>query len=199
MSLDHATMKTYRLMIAIGAAAGIAWLVTAAGLSAHRPETGCGDGTWPHSNGHVVLASKVVVQPWYGRHHVYAIFKIPDRYSDAAYSATLSVRGVEVASALSLTSLDVHGEIIVTEPGYHLKHGHLQTRSAMWSFLTGHFRNLRAPCNWALVFNPIAGGHGRGQNKQPAGGARTTEDEPQRSVSSDCISVPFDTTAAERR
>jgi hypothetical protein len=121
-------------------------------LADRPPTTNCSDGSWLNSNKHVILASKVVVHPWYGPHHVYGYFVIPAHYSDTGYSATVTVRGVKDPAALSEGSVNFHGDIVPTELGHYVKHAHVRTRVALWFLMTGHFGDLRATCNWALVF-----------------------------------------------
>jgi len=149
---ERVAALAYRLRRRTSLALGIAVVAMTVWLVGQQPSTNCNDGTWPNADGHVILASKVVVHPWYGPHHVYGIFVIPSQYDDQRYSVTVSVRGVNEQAALGERSENVHGNIITTEPGHYVEHAHLRTRVALRSFVTGRFGDLRAPCNWALVF-----------------------------------------------
>jgi hypothetical protein len=133
----------------------IAW------LASRPPSTRCGI---PDASGHVILASKVVLRPWLGPHHVYGIFLVPHQYRDAGYSATLTVLGMTDEASLrqplvplSGGSVKVHGEAITIEPGQYVVHEHIRTRVALRLLATGHFGDLRATCNWALALTSRSG------------------------------------------
>jgi len=127
---------------------------------AHRPPTtSCDDRSWVNSSDTVVYSSQVVIKPWYGRHNVYGIFVIPPEYRDKAYSGSMIVRGVEEHEDLSARPTKEHGVIIAGVPDRYVRHAHLRSRIAWWFLLTGHFGDLRATCNWALVLTdkkPVA-------------------------------------------
>jgi hypothetical protein len=141
----------------IGLAFGIAMIAMIAWLASRRPATNCGGGTFPDSHGPVILASRVVLRPWYGPHHIYGIFLIPNQYRDTRFSPTVTVVGVtersslSEVSALGESSVNVHGDNIKVEPGHYLAHAHIRTRVALWLLVTGHFGDLRATCNWTLM------------------------------------------------
>ncbi len=121
-------------------------------LEDRPPTTNCNDQSWLSSSDNVVFASKVVFEPWYGRHNVYGVFVIPAQYRDTEYSSTVIVRGVKEHATLSPRPTKEHGIIIPNVPDRFVKHAHIHTRVALWFLLTGHFGDLRATCNWALVF-----------------------------------------------
>jgi hypothetical protein len=155
-----------RQRASIGLALAIAMIAMTTWLANRPPTVNCGGGgTSPDSNGHVILASKVVVRPWYGPHQVYGIFLIPDQYRAMRYAATVTVRGVRERAALSeggvvrlsQSLVKVHGDTIMIEPGQYLMHAHIRTRTALWLLVTGHFGDLRATCNWAVVLTSKGG------------------------------------------
>src|SRR6202022_4774061 len=93
-------------------------------VASRAPTTNCDDTFLPDSTGHVILASKVVLFPWFGPHHVYGIFFIPDQCRDRRYSATVTIRGVREPASLgqppvplSDGSVKLHGETITIQPG----------------------------------------------------------------------------------
>jgi hypothetical protein len=142
----------------IGLALAMTMIAMTTWLASRPPAANCSDGTLPGPNRHVILASKVVVHPWYGPHHAYGIFLIPDQYRDKRYSATVTVLGVREPTALPESSVlpggrsvNVHGDDIMIEPGQHVVHAHIRTRLAVWYLVTGQFGDLRATCNWAVA------------------------------------------------
>lgn len=141
----------FRWIAWIGLILGIAMVPTLAWLADRPPTTNCNDRSWLNSSDDVIFASKVVDTPWYGRHNVYGVFVIPTQYRDTGYSATVIVRGVKEHTVLSPRPTIEHGVIIANVPDRYVKHAHIHTRVALWFLLTGHFGDLRATCNWALV------------------------------------------------
>jgi hypothetical protein len=114
-----------------------------------RAHHGDCDG-WPDARGAVVFASDIIVRPWLGRHHVYGVFRVPQRFNQPAYSITFRVRGVSADAALS--------ESLSWEPdhkanGYYLVRAPIMTRAALGLVMRGHLHELLDTCNWALVFN----------------------------------------------
>jgi hypothetical protein len=142
----------FRWMAWIGLILGIAMVPTIVWLEDRPPTTNCNDRSWLNSSDNVIFASKVVFEPWYGRHNVYGVFVIPSQYRDTEDSATVMVRGVKEYADLSPRPTKEHGIIIPNVPDRFVKHAHIHTRVALWFLLTGHFGDLRATCNWALVF-----------------------------------------------
>ena len=146
----HKTIKPIGIVsagVALVFAGTIAWLLN------KPPNTTCGAEALADSNMHTIRPTKVVVEPWNGRHQVYGIFMVPNRYKDERmYSATVSVQGFDGRLILGRSPENVYKEDVVAEPGYHLKRGYVPTRVALWFLFTGQSGDLRAPCNWALVF-----------------------------------------------
>lgn len=147
-------------LIAVSALVAVAgWLVN------RGPTTPCADG-WPPSDGHAVLASKVVALPWFGRHNVYGVFVIPPELADSRYSAAIRVRGVENQGAVGEGPIVAHEDDVAVEPGEHLLQARLMTRTALQFLVTGRFGDLRNPCNWALILTE------RPRRDEPAGNPR---------------------------
>ena len=131
---------------ALGAAlllAVMVWLIN------KPPMTPCPAEPKTDSNAHGILAKKVVVQPWKGRHNVYGIFLVPIRYfDDRIYSTRLSVQAVNGG----ITSPEPeYKDTVATEQGYYLKQIYVSTRVALWFLVRGRFGDLRMPCNWTLT------------------------------------------------
>jgi hypothetical protein len=100
-----------------------------------------------------IHATKVVVEPWLGQHHVFGIFMVPLLYrSGRIYSGRISVQSFTEEFIPDWHQIQ-WVEDLVAEPGYYLVQGYLPTRVALWFILTGQFGELRSPCNWILEFH----------------------------------------------
>src|SRR2546426_6045838 len=73
----HKTIKTIGTVsagVALVLAGTVAWLL-------NKPATGdCGGEAPTNHKGHEIRATKGVVQPWLGEHHVYGLFIVPHPY-----------------------------------------------------------------------------------------------------------------------
>ncbi len=96
-----------------------------------------------------IAPSKIVVQPWKGRHHVYAEFQVPagkfvsDRAKVTLDSVGEFCGGVSEASVLEADPL-----------GQTTAIARIRTRTALWLMLNGKLDDLKVAKNWQL---PIAG------------------------------------------
>lgn len=125
--------------------AGSAWWANRA------PTLECGPPAVPVPNRYRIAPARVVVRPWLGPHHVYAIFVVPDRFNSRKYSATLTVETFEKLVRRRLPEKSYVDDTLA-QPGHYLRRVFVPTRVALWFFLTGRFGNLRTPCHWELVF-----------------------------------------------
>ncbi len=97
-------------------------------------------------------AVDVVVQPWKGRHHVYGVFVIPDRFKyHRLYAVRLRIEGINAEFSAGSPENE-ESDSPVPLHGYFLRRAYLPTRTALWLVITGQFRNLLVPCHWWLVF-----------------------------------------------
>lgn len=126
-------------------------LVALVVLAALPPLTACSSETQPPAGQYWFQATKTVVQPWRGPHHVYGIFTIPEQYKfDHLYTAKLTIQGVPTAfQAGSPEDEDINSGR--AEPGYYIKRVYLSTRTSLWFLLTGRFGDLRTSCHWWLI------------------------------------------------
>lgn len=115
------------------------------------PVTDCNSGPPTSTNNRIFQAHQVVVQPWQGPHHVYGIFSLPAEYRhDRLYTARLVILGVaEDLPEIGPESGPMDGSN--AEVGHYLMRVHFQTRTALWTLLTGRYRNLKSACHWWLV------------------------------------------------
>ena len=116
------------------------------------PNNNC--GTDRSTDPRKIHATKVVVQPWLGRHHVFGIFVVPLHYrSGRRYAGTISVKSFNDEFVPDWQPETPRIEDVIVEPGYYLVRGYVPTRIALWFLVTGQFDELRSPCNWTLEFS----------------------------------------------
>ncbi len=95
-------------------------------------------------------ATKVIVQPWRGRHHVYGIFMIPDEYKQAPFFV------VTVQGAGSYCSKQFgykkNFDGIFAEPGTYLVRKFIRTRTALRLIFQGLYFQINDQQDWTLTF-----------------------------------------------
>ena len=135
----------------IAASVVLSLLAVATVLAALPPLTPCFSEGPVAAGQYWFRATKTVVEPWRGPHHVYGIFTIPVQYKfDHLYTARLTIQGVPTQFlAGSPEDEDINGGR--AEPGYYIKRVYLSTRTALWFLLTTRFGDLRTSCHWWLV------------------------------------------------
>lgn len=93
---------------------------------------------------------KIVIEPWRGRHHVYAIFMIPNGYMrDRIITVNISEKQTYCGNLLFPSN--TYGGIYA-KPGYYLMKGYLQTRTALGLIFQGKANQLQQPSNWSLGY-----------------------------------------------
>ena len=97
-----------------------------------------------------VHATKVIVQPWLGRHHVYGIFMIPDEYEQAQFFV-LTVKGAGSYCSKQFGSQKNFNDIFA-EPGTYLLRKFIRTRTALRLILQGLYSQINDKQNWTLTF-----------------------------------------------
>jgi hypothetical protein len=121
------------------------------------PTTNCGAEAPDDSKIHTIRPTKVVVQPWKGRHHVYGIFMVPQSHKhERKYTSALYIQGFDGEFTPGRDPETEYAEEMVAESGHYLERVHVPTRVALWFLFTGKFSDLQVPCNWALVFTERA-------------------------------------------
>lgn len=97
-----------------------------------------------------VQASKVVVEPWRGEHHVYGIFMVPDEYKETPlFVFTVKGYGSKCSRPFGYSQ---NYDDIFAEPGTHLVRHYLRTRIALRLILKGLYFQLNDPQNWTLTY-----------------------------------------------
>lgn len=100
---------------------------------------------------------KIVVRPWLGQHHVYAVFMLPNSYVyDRFMKVNLPVNKTFCGTAVKFTQPI---DDINLQPGHYLVRGYLQTRTSLQYILLGRINDLKQRNNWQL---------GYGKPKQPS-------------------------------
>lgn len=100
----------------------------------------------PHdwSPQHTIAPSKIVVQPWKGRHHVYAEFQLPAGtfVSDLA-KVSMGDLGEFCGGVSEVTALE-------NSVGTTTAIARIRTRTALWLIVQGKISDLNQATNWQL-------------------------------------------------
>ena len=118
--------------------------------------TGCDQWSVASSKGakYYTHPEKVEVQPWHGRHHVYAIFMIPGGYlNDKIFTITIQGAGT-YCGVVDFGGARV-AEGVYAEPGNYLMKGLLNTRTALRLISQGKGDQLKQPVNWRLGYTKM--------------------------------------------
>jgi hypothetical protein len=94
-----------------------------------------------------IYPRSIVAKPWYGPHHVYGFFVVPERFDFERLTATLWVGNFRQPADLHKPPSTVGFESI---PGHYVKKVYLPTHVAIGFLISGHFGDLRLSCNWIL-------------------------------------------------
>jgi hypothetical protein len=97
-----------------------------------------------------VQATKVLVKPWRGEHHVYGIFMVPDKYKQAPFFV-LTVKGVG-SDCSKPFGYSQNVDDIFAQPGTHLVKDFIRTRTALRLILQGLYFQINNKHNWTLTF-----------------------------------------------
>lgn len=97
-----------------------------------------------------VEATKVIVQPWRGRHHVYGIFMIPDEYKQSPFFV-VTVQGAGSYCSKQYGHKKKFDDISA-EPGTYLVRKFIRTRIALRLILQGLYFQINDKQNWTLTF-----------------------------------------------
>ena len=127
-------------------------VVPRSGRFLKKPSTlsGCPDGVLAAFNYSTekIHASKIIVEPWEGRHNVYGVFVLPAGYQ-AKHFFAVRVDGSDPYCG-KVTMLDQPAYGVGTQPGDRIAIGHLRTRTALWLLTKGKQEELKQPSNWVL-------------------------------------------------
>jgi hypothetical protein len=97
-----------------------------------------------------VSATKVIVEPWLSKHHVYGIFKIPDKYKETPFFI-LTIPGNHQYCSRPF-GYDENYDDVFAEPGTHLIRYYIRSRTGIKLIFQGLYFQLNNPNNWILSF-----------------------------------------------
>jgi hypothetical protein len=100
---------------------------------------------------HYTHPHKIVIEPWRGEHHVYAIFMIPGGYiNDKLFTVTIEGAGT-FCGELDFAGTTV-ADGVYAKPGYYLMKALFRTRAAVWLIAQGKEDELKQPHHWRLGY-----------------------------------------------
>ncbi len=97
-----------------------------------------------------VQATKVVVEPWRGKHHVYGIFMVPNEYKQTPFFV-LTVKGFGNECSKPFGYRQNYDDIFAG-PGTHLVRDYMRTRTALRLIFQGLYGQLNDKQNWTLTY-----------------------------------------------
>lgn len=124
-------------------------------LSEKSPVLGC--QWWGFSDNtpkYYAYPEKLVVKPWHGQHHVFAIFMVPGGYlNDKQF--TVNVQGDNTYCGILAYGGTTEIDGVRAKPGYYLMKGLLNTRIALWVISQGKGDELKEATNWKVGYSKI--------------------------------------------
>ncbi len=121
-----------------------------------------------------VQATKVVVQPWRGRHHVYGIFMVPDEYKQSPF-VVVTVQGAGSYCSKQFGHKKNFDDIFA-EPGTYLMRKFIRTRTALRLILQGLYFQINDQQNWMLTFTQDIYSSQSSQNSSGSSSLREIEE-----------------------
>ncbi|WP_156426849.1 hypothetical protein [Leptolyngbya sp. NIES-2104] len=127
-------------------------LIAAKKLQARTPGVVSGCPEWAFTQtanpANVIHPEKIVVEPWQGRHNVFATFKVPEGY-EASEVVVVTVQGSHsycgIVMPHSPSGMTIDQRVF----------GWFRTRTALWLLTRGQLSQLEKPENWKLaIFKP---------------------------------------------
>ncbi|MBW4523710.1 MAG: hypothetical protein KME18_00735 [Phormidium tanganyikae FI6-MK23] len=117
-------------------------------LQSRRPSIASGCPDWvlsqTENSPETIHPEDLVIEPWYGRHNVFATFKIPDGYQPSPFFV-VSLKGSNPYCGQILSRSKTGSDQRVT--------GVFRTRTTLWLMLRGHLDQLKQPTNWKLTIS----------------------------------------------
>jgi hypothetical protein len=100
----------------------------------------------------IIHPRQVVVKPWKGRHHVYAVFVIPGGYR-ADQFVTIALKNGETYCGF-VVSADERASGQPLNSGEYAMLGLFRTRTTIELLTQGKKAQLETPANWTLAIQP---------------------------------------------
>lgn len=98
-----------------------------------------------------IPALKVVAEPFFNRHQVYGIFKLPREKNPPGQPVILTVTGAGKYCE-NTGDLGQNFEDIEVPREYYLSRHYIRTRTSLWLSFNGLLEQLRKPHNWTLTY-----------------------------------------------
>lgn len=122
-------------------------------ISERSPVLECQEWGFYRSKGqrYYTYPEKIVVQPWRGQHHVYAIFNVPNEYiNDKQFTLNIS----DNDTFCGILKYEGTGSIdnVSPKPGHYLMKGFINTRQALGIIIQGKGDELKQPSNWRMGY-----------------------------------------------
>jgi len=115
-------------------------------LQSRRPSiaSSCPDGilSQAQSSTDYIHPEKVVVEPWQGRHNVFATFKIPNGYQPSSVFV-VTLKGSHPYCGTVVPQSNSQGDRQAV--------GKFRTRTTLWLMSKGQMDELEQPSNWKLM------------------------------------------------
>ncbi|NUN65494.1 hypothetical protein HCU40_12215 [Pseudanabaena biceps] len=145
-----------RCLLFVGAIAALYFLWMAViSIFVEKVPAACIDHPEVSSDGkfYEINPSIVVIEPWRGQHHSYALFAVPQRYSDKfdGEGALVKINGSD--SIIYATVANPHLYRAIAVPKDHVIFvSYLWTHEVIWQILQGKYDHLQYVCNWTAYF-----------------------------------------------
>lgn len=95
-----------------------------------------------------IYPEKVIVNPWFGQHKIYAIFIVPNGH---LYDNFITINlGNNHIFCGDVSRLPYNQDGVIAKPGYDLAKGYLHTRTGIKFILAGKINEIRKASNWQL-------------------------------------------------
>lgn len=103
-----------------------------------------------HSSLRWTYPEKLVVQPWKGQHHVYALFELDDRVA-IGEPILVAIRSGGVSCRVAWNSgRQIEG--VMASTGKYLMYAHMRTRDAIPLILQGYWSEMTHRSNWSVIY-----------------------------------------------
>ncbi|NMG08257.1 hypothetical protein [Brasilonema sp. UFV-L1] len=106
------------------------------------------------SERHYTHPDKVIVEPWRGEHHVYAIFMIPGGYLNDKFF-TVTIKGAGTFCGVFNFAGTTVADGVYAKPGHYLMKALFKTRIAVGLIAQGKKDELKDPRNWRVGYTKI--------------------------------------------
>ncbi len=95
---------------------------------------------------------QIILNPWYGRHHVHGIFMLPVANNSSNKMLVISVPGAGTFCGGAF-NYNVGNSFygIQAKPGYYLLKANFRTRTSIWLIARGYANELKDSRNWRLI------------------------------------------------